>query len=110
MAPKGRRWRPERGVAAPLCLPPSSGRNMAASAESMGATTVTGCQELDEVHAGSIFALNLASGVAVQTAPVDGGLFWEQKALLYSLHFYALAYDEQTGKEVEVGSAGHGIE
>ena len=40
----------------------------------MGAIAVTGCQELDEVHAGSTLALNLTGSVAVQTTPVNGGM------------------------------------
>ncbi|VAI24921.1 unnamed protein product [Triticum turgidum subsp. durum] len=40
-------------------------------AGSMGAIAVTGCQELDEFHAGSTLSLNLTGGVAVQTTPVD---------------------------------------
>ena len=63
----------ERSGGGPLCLPPSSGRNMEAIG-SMGAIAVTGCQELDEVHAGSTLSLNLTGGVAVQTTPVDGGM------------------------------------
>ncbi|XP_044324763.1 uncharacterized protein [Triticum aestivum] len=51
-------------------------------AGSMGAIVVTGCQELDEVHAGSTLSLNLTGGVAVQTTPVDGGAGESGKSMI----------------------------
>ncbi|XP_037464355.1 guanine nucleotide-binding protein alpha-1 subunit-like isoform X2 [Triticum dicoccoides] len=52
------------------------------AAGSMGAIAVTGCQELDEVHAGSTLALNLSGGVAVQTTPGDGGAGESGKSMI----------------------------
>lgn len=69
------------------------GRNMAAAAGSIRATATTGRQEFDELCRGRAFppspsplpwpgstlALNLAGGMAVQTASVDGRM--EEKGM-----------------------------